>query len=134
LIEQQIYRTSMRIYGMPVPVPIPVDKCCKLCGERKLLSDFEFSNDKKNRRVNTCKTCMEKEDAPYGGCCQDHFQELAIVNTFDQLESILEVVEAIQYNMKIPHELLQKMSKIVHKGKVRCDSCDGKDRTRKEKD
>jgi hypothetical protein len=82
--------------------------------------------------TNICKNCAEKKyegegDEPYGGCCQHHFEEMMIANTYNQLELLIQVVEALQYNeAKIPHELLEKMFRITHLTGVRCryDSCD----------
>jgi protein-arginine kinase activator protein McsA len=104
----------------------PISKTCKVCKVKKLLIDFEFSNNAKNKRVRICKTCVEEKDEPYGACCQQHFDEMVISNTFTQLELLLQVVEAAQYNIEIPHELLAKIFKIAHKGKIRCrhDRCD----------
>lgn len=70
--------------------PIPVDKICKSCGQRKLLSDYDFSNSKKNKRLAICKSCIEIEqeevdDAP-NGCCLC-FVEMTTHNSFIQLDS-----------------------------------------------
>lgn len=94
---------------------IPIDKTCRLCGQRKLLSEFDFYNNAKNKRLSTCKSCVEKKDEnDEPACCQYH---LMITNSYNQLELLLEVVETLQYNkVEIPRELLAKMFRIVHKG------------------
>ena len=69
----------------------------------------------------------KEENKPYGACCKNHFDEMVAVNTYNQLDLLLQVVEALQYNKtEIPRELLEKMFRIVHKSGVRCryDSCD----------
>lgn len=78
--------------------PIPIDKTCRLCGQRKLLCEFDFSNKAKDKRAATCKNCMEKKDEQepdYGACCQYH---LVIANTYNQLDLLLQVIETLQCN------------------------------------
>ena len=110
----------------------PISKRCRLCKENKLLSEFDFSNRTRDKHTADCKNCVEKKfegegDEPYGACCQHHFEEMVVTNTYNQLELLLQVVEALQCNKaEIPRELLLKMFRITHLGGVRCryDSCD----------
>ena len=73
-----------------------------------------------------CEDCNTREvDGP---CCESHFQEMAISYTYAQLALTLNVVEALQQNeIEIPSELLDRMSKIVHRSGIRylCDNCNG---------
>ncbi|MGC2572542.1 MAG: hypothetical protein WA364_13605, partial [Candidatus Nitrosopolaris sp.] len=67
-------------------------------------------------------------DEPYGACCQHHFEEVVVTNTYNQLQLLLQVVEALQckyVNAEIPRELL-KMFRITHLAgaRCRCDNCD----------
>jgi hypothetical protein len=55
----------------------------------KPLSEFDFSNNA-GKRVATCKNCVGKKDEnnePYGACCQYHFEEMVVTNTYNQLEA-----------------------------------------------
>jgi hypothetical protein len=62
--------------------PIPIDKTCRLGGQRKLLCEFDFSNMAKDKRAATCKNCMGKKDEqePYGACCQYHLVPTPTIN------------------------------------------------------
>ena len=76
--------------------------------------------------VPVCKAC-ESDEPVYGACCQYHFEEMMIANTYNQLQLLLQVVEALQCNKaEIPRELLEKMFRITHLAGVRCryDSCE----------
>jgi superfamily II helicase len=109
----------------------PISKRCRLCKENKLLSEFDFSNRARDKHTAVCKNCVEKKfegegDEPYGACCQHHFEEMMINNTYNQLDMLLRVVEALQYGGgEIPTELLKKMHLISRKGGIRCsyDTC-----------
>jgi hypothetical protein len=106
--------------------PVPVDKKCRTCKKKKLLSEFPVDESTYDRRSTVCKTC-ESDKPVYGACCQYHFEEMMIANTYNQLELPVQVIETLQYNKaEIPRELLEKMFRIVHKSGVRCrfDSCD----------
>ena len=86
-----------------------------------MLSEFQFSNRAKDKHIATCKTCIGKrnknDEAPIGGCCEDHFSEMTAINTFEQLDNLLEIVEALQYNeVEVPKELLEKISRIIRNG------------------
>jgi hypothetical protein len=51
---------------------IPVDKECSMCGQHKLLSEFDFLNINKSNdnRTSICKTCQEeKKNADPEICC-----------------------------------------------------------------
>jgi hypothetical protein len=102
----------------------PISKCCRLCEENKLLSEFDFSNRARDKHTAVCKNCVEKKYE--GACCQHHFEEMMINNTYNQLDMLLRVVEALQYGGgEIQTELLKRMYLISHKGGNRCtyDTC-----------
>ncbi len=105
--------------------PVPVDKKCRTC-KKKLLSEFPVDESAYDRRSTVCKAC-ESDEPVYGACCQYHFEEMMIANTYNQLQLLLQVVEALQCNKaEIPRELLEKMFRITHLAGVRCryDSCE----------
>jgi hypothetical protein len=109
----------------------PISKKCRTCKEEKLLCEFDFSDNARDKRAATCKNGVGKKDESnepdYGACCQYHFEELVVTNTYDQLDLLLKMVEALQSNgAEIPRELLEKMFRITHLAGVRCryDSCD----------
>ena len=42
---------------------------------------------------------------------------MTAINTFEQLDNLLEIVEALQYNeVEVPKELLEKISRIIRNG------------------
>jgi hypothetical protein len=102
--------------------PIPVSKRCRTCKEEKLLSEFDFSSKSKSKRVATCKTCMdEKESVDHLGCCTPHFEQMVIEATFQQLDTVLQMVDVLQSSgVEIPKELLEKLFQIAHLGGVKC--------------
>ena len=64
----------------------PVIKKCKRCKHTKLLSEFDFSDEIKSKRVATCKSCMEESENGFGTCCMDHFNKMMITSTFNQFQ------------------------------------------------
>jgi hypothetical protein len=80
-----------------------------------------------DNRSSICKDCEhETEREPYGTCCESHFQDMMITNTFTQLTILLEQVNVFRLNgVEIPLELLKKMFNITHLANVRCryDNC-----------
>jgi len=106
--------------------PIPVDKECSKCKQRLLLTEFEIDESANGKRADICKSCKEHESKPYGTCCESHFQDRMIANTFKQLGILLQQVDVIRINgYEIPRELTEKMFRITHLVGVRCryDSC-----------
>jgi superfamily II helicase len=97
-----------------VEKPIPIDKVCRICKQRKLLTEFEIDESKKDRHSKICKDCdVEEAD---GICCAYHFQEMAVSYTYAQLALTLNVVEALQQNeIEIPSELFDKMYQIIQR-------------------
>jgi len=54
------------------------------------------------------KKFEDEDDEPYDACCQHHFEEMVVTNTYNQLELLLQVVEALQCNKaEIPRDLLE---------------------------
>jgi hypothetical protein len=88
------------------------------------LTEFEVDESTKDRHNVICKDCKAEES--WGGCCQDHFEEMVITCTHAQLSLNLRVIEALQqHEAEIPDELLQKMYQIVCRSGLRfyCDNC-----------
>ena len=107
--------------------PIPVDKKCPECEQCKLLSEFNLDEKSSDNRSSICKDCEhETEREPYGTCCESHFQDMMITNTFTQLTILLEQVNVFRLDgVEIPRELIQKMFNVAHLAGARCkyDSC-----------
>lgn len=101
--------------------PIPIEKKCSRCGEIKLLSEFEIDEAANDKHADVCKSCVQHENEEYGKCCEAHFQDMMMSNTFKQLTILLDQLEVIRYNgWEIPHELNKKMFEITHLLNVRC--------------
>ena len=41
--------------------PIPIDKECTMCKQRKLLSAFDLAHKSKDKRTSICKSCEEEK-------------------------------------------------------------------------
>jgi hypothetical protein len=64
---------------------------------------------------------MEHENEIYGTCCETHFEDMMVANTFKQLEILLQQLDVIRINgFEIPLELVEKMFKISHLVGARC--------------
>jgi len=94
--------------------PIPVDKKCRVCKMRKLLSEFEFNDKARDKRATTCKTCMEERKTETE-CDQSGHTDVCIKNkyligVFNQLECFLALVES---GMPVPGDILDIMHQIM---------------------
>ena len=93
---------------------VPIDKVCRICKQKKLLTEFEINESTKDRHDIICKDCNTK--GADGACCAYHFQEMAVSYTYAQLALTLNVVEALQQNrIEIPSELLDRMYQIIQR-------------------
>jgi hypothetical protein len=91
----------------------PINKVCRICKKKKLLTEFEVDESANDRHSTVCRTC-DKHDYT---CCQYHFEQMMIANTYNQSQLLLQMVKALQDNgAEIPRELLEKMYQIAHKG------------------
>lgn len=89
--------------------PIPISQKCRTCRQEILVSEFDFSDRARDKRAATCKSCMEeKDDEPLGACCQNHFEEMVTISSYNQLSILLQIIEALQYNeVEIPRDSYQ---------------------------
>ena len=50
--------------------PIPIDKECSMCKQRKLLSEFDIAHKSSDNRTSLCKSCeQEKRETDSEFCC-----------------------------------------------------------------
>lgn len=59
--------------------PIPIEKTCKICKQKKLLSEFEFSSKARDKRATICKSCMEERKTE---CNESGHTDICIKNKF----------------------------------------------------
>ena len=105
---------------------IPVSKCCELCKEEKLLSEYDHSDESVDKRSPICKKCAAELENDCGTCCETHFNESLIGSVFHHLEIALEQAEIIRKNgFEIPPYLIKTMFNLAHLSGARCryDSC-----------
>jgi len=66
-----------------------------ISNQKTILTEFEAHESAKDRHNTICKTCGKRDGSDYGTCCRDHFEEMMIVNTFNQLELLLQTINVL---------------------------------------
>jgi len=121
MVEENKPTSSQNSVKQGESEPVPISKSCSGCGETKLLSEFKIDESKNDRLGDICKFCQAHAHEIFGTCCETHFNEVLVANTFTQLANLLEVLDVIRQNeIEIPKELLKKMFEITHLVNVRC--------------
>jgi len=64
--------------------PIPIDKKCSKCQQRKLLSEFNLAHESSDNRALICKTCPSSD------------QDLASYDDWDEVEYVYDLIDETQ--------------------------------------
>lgn len=96
---------------MMISKPIPIDKKCRICKEKKLLSEFQFKERNKDKHDTVCKPCIEKiEENDRTPHTQDCITDKFLDGVFQQLDCLLALVEN---GVEIPDEILEQFYYII---------------------
>jgi superfamily II helicase len=90
----------------------PLEKRCRICKTKKLLSEFEINNNIRDKRENICKSCSEPQPT-----CPDCLEMKVVANAYTQLDLLLSLIND---GLELPDDLLDLISQIAHRGELKC--------------
>jgi hypothetical protein len=103
--------------------PIPIEKICKICKEKKLLNQFEINNRTKDRHATTCKDCSAKNQPSICTCTCEKCVDGRIMKTaFSSMELLLSRME--NGRLKLPDEMLMMITSLAYSAGILCENCE----------
>jgi hypothetical protein len=100
--------------------PIPIDKTCRICRQKKLLSEFDVDEETTDLHSIICKSCDD-----LALTCPGYLKSKILVNAYTQLDLLLSLVND---GLELPDDLVDLLSEIAHRGGMKCpyDDCNKK--------
>ena len=84
----------------------PIEKLCRVCNTKKLLSDFDIDESVLDKRRNICRECLTEEDL-----CSDCVEGRIVEVSEKTLDLLFELVRR---GLELPKELTQKIMSTVY--------------------